>query len=106
MASTNITTGGFEVLADERAVPLFTVVHYLKEYDRYLDSKRFAAMRLDGDKMTVLDVRNGKQRDSAVGVCVKRWRHCGGRSALLGRCVHAEGDSPFIRCFEKLDYER
>lgn len=71
MSSTIAPTGGFKILGDASAVPPFGVVHYLKEYDRFLDSRRFAAMCLDRDKMIVFCVHNVKQRHSAVGAWVR-----------------------------------
>lgn len=60
-------------------------------------------MHLDGYKETGFDPRNGMQHDSAIGPWVKRW---GGKGSSVGKCPRVAVGSPYIRCYEELEFER
>lgn len=46
---------------------------YLHKYKDYMDTERFDAILSNGDAETIYDVRNGFDRDTALGACSYRW---------------------------------
>lgn len=106
MVLANMSKRSFHIPGDERSEPPFQVVHCLLAFEGLLDSRRFAAMLCDGDKLTVFDTRTMKECDTLVGAWVRRWRHWGRRGASTGRCVSDDVYSPFICWYVEVDYER
>lgn len=90
MTSLNMATGGFETAGDECSE--CPMAHYLLVIDGFLDTRRFEAMPRDGAKLTVFDTRNKKERNAAVGACIRQWRHCWRRGVSNGRCVKGDID--------------
>lgn len=45
-------------------------------------------------------------RLTCAGGWLQRWMHWGGRGAIVCRCSSSRTDSPFIRMYEEVDYER
>lgn len=84
----------------------YSVMEYISRYSNYLDACLFAVMRIVADQPLIYDHRFNKYRDTAVGAWIKRWRNCDGRGASLSQCPHASTDSPFVWCYEEVDYER
>lgn len=64
------------------------------------------AMRIEGDQLSRYDRRFNMYRDTAVGAGIKCWHHCACRDESWLWCRHASMHSPFVRCYEEVDYER
>lgn len=86
--------------------PPFPVRNFIREYGAYLDSWRFATMRMKGDTGSVWDIRSWRNCDTALSARKKRWWHWGGRGALPCRGTSPGDDNPFVRCFDEVHYEK
>lgn len=61
----------------------FALDVYVHDYDGYLDAERFCAMFSNGDAITIYNTINGVDCGATLDARVRRWRHWGGRSAVL-----------------------
>lgn len=79
---------------------------YIERCRDCFEFHRFDDLRLAGDAKEIRDVRTGCMCDSAVGAWVKRWWLWGGASTTNYFCHYWDIDSPFVRCFKDVWYER
>lgn len=81
------------------------VSRYIGEYNSGLDARHFATMR---ENVVALKIQycNNVTRFTTVVARVKRWLHCSGRRLSVSSCVSTIADMTFVRCDEKVEYER
>lgn len=82
-----------------------SVIKYIFRYGRYLEANGIGAMRSVGDHPSIYDDRSDKNLETTVGASIKHRCECGGRGARSPPCAHELADSPFIWCYEEVDYE-
>lgn len=61
-------------------------------------------MRILCDQLLTYDSQFDKYRDTVVGDSIEILHKCGGRNANLLQCVDESTDSPFVRCYNDVDY--
>lgn len=64
----------------------------------------FVALRKSGVALTFCD-HNNITRVTVVDTRFNLFLHCRGRGMFVFRCVSPEADLPFVRCYQKVEYE-
>lgn len=85
--------------------PNFSERHFW-DYDAYLDPFHFKARRMIGNSVFAWDFDFRRHRDTAVGACPMRWWRGASLCASVCHFVTPGVDTPFVQCFEELDYEK
>lgn len=84
---------------------LFTLNVDLWGYEGLLNTERFDEKPSNSDAEKMYDVRNGFNRDAALGASSWRQTHCGGRGAVLQNDDNPYGDTLFRGFEEEYGYE-
>lgn len=82
----------------------FYVNVYLRDYTGNLDAQTFQEMPVHGLNHVAYDAGHGFNREIRVGTWIKRWKHLGGRDAVLREHSAPWLDMPFLRCRVELCY--
>lgn len=79
---------------------------FIREYGAHLDSQRIPAMRMNENRACALNVRFRSNCDTSMATWKKKLWPWGGRIFSICPCISSCVDSPFVQCFEEVDYER
>lgn len=78
----------------------------MDDFPDRLWAKQLAGLHLSGDMQTVCDERHGREQDITVGAWKECWWPGGGHSASEQKFYFSNSDSPYVYCYEEVEYEQ